>query len=49
MRSPSNLREQFNNNLPLDAIPETRESMLEENSGYKTVKTNKFVNMITNN
>lgn len=40
-RSPKNIRD-YNSNLPLAAIPETKESMLEENSGWNTVKTNKL-------
>lgn len=40
-KSPRNLRD-YNTNLPLAAIPETKESILEENSGWGTVKTNKL-------
>ena len=30
------------NNLPLAAIPESKDSIMEENSGWGTVKTNKL-------
>ncbi|CDW87481.1 UNKNOWN [Stylonychia lemnae] len=39
---PSSPRQRDYNNLPLAAIPESKESILEENSGWGTVKTNKF-------
>lgn len=40
---PSSPRQRdYNNNLPLASIPESKESILEEASGWGTVKTNKF-------
>lgn len=40
LKSPRNPRDY--NNLPLAAIPESKDSILEENSGWGTVNTNKL-------
>lgn len=46
-KSPKNLRDY--NNLPLAAIPESKDSILEENSGWGTINTNKLGLMMSAN
>lgn len=45
--SPRNLRNY--NNLPLAAIPESKDSILEDNSGCGTINTNKIGLMMSAN
>lgn len=46
-KSPKNIRDY--SNLPLAAIPESKDSILEENSGWGTINTNKLGLMMSAN